>query len=78
MNAMTQVIKEALNGSFVLPFPLAIKKLKFLKGNEASPPSACSVRGATIIDPMAEDIVEAANPSGITMGPHSAILLMTS
>ena len=67
-----------LKGSFSSPTPLPIKLLILLPGKVLSIPIACNVLGATSIDPIAEDIVDAANPSGIIIEPKTAILLIIS
>ncbi len=38
---------------------------------------ACKVRGATIIEPSADEIVAAANPVGMSHQPWTAMLPMT-
>ena len=73
MNAINIVTSDALKGSFVPFSPLLKNRLNFIPGKAASFPRAWSVRGATIIAPRAEDIVEAANPSGIIICPPVAI-----
>ena len=75
-NAIRAVKNVALKGSFVMPFPFAISLFNPLIGKESSIARACNVRGATIMDPIADEIVDAASPKGIMMGPNMAILLI--
>ena len=76
--ASAQVIREALKGSL----SFFRKRLSHLlmrgRGKLLSLASACSVLGATMTDPSAEEMVEAASPSGITMAPYRAILPITN
>jgi hypothetical protein len=69
---MTTVTMVALTGSLVSPFPRPRNWLALGMGRTRSPASAWRVRGATRIDPMADEIVAAASPRGM-MGPHRAM-----
>ena len=68
--AIIQVINEELIGSLSLTLPLANHLITDCNGNERSADKACKVRGATITEPMADEIVDAANPRGMTTAPH--------
>ena len=74
--AITTVTIEALKGSSEAPFPAESKPLTFCEGNILSRAIACKVRGATIIEPSAEEIVAAANPKGIIHQPCHAMWLI--
>jgi len=69
IKAIRQVIREALYGSFISPLPLDSQRLSLLAGNALSIASACRVLGATRIEPMAEEKVDAASPKGIIKAP---------
>ena len=55
-----------------------MKRLIRFEGKDSSPASACRVRGATIMEPMAEEKVEAASPRGMMIPPASAMSAMAS
>ncbi len=74
--AMPNDTIDALAGSRESPFPLVRKTFSFRNGNILSDAIACKVRGATIIEPMAEEEVQAASPNGTTNQPNKAILDM--
>jgi hypothetical protein len=74
--AIKQVIKDAFMGSLSLTRPFANQLFNAFEGKDLSIDNACKVLGATITDPIAEDIVDAANPNGTTMAPPNAILDM--
>ncbi len=69
------LIKPALVGSLSFSLPLASHPFRPVPGKTLSLPMACSVLGATMIDPRAEEREAAASPIGI-MGPQSAIFCM--
>ena len=67
----------AQRGSPAPPNPLASNRFSAGKGRTRSWPSAWRVRGATRIDPSAEDRVAAASPIK-TAGPQTATRAMTN
>ena len=73
--AIAEVTSVALRGSFVAPTPAETKSLRRGRGTMRSAPRACSVRGATRMDPIAEEIVAHARPIGM-IGPQIAIRLI--
>ena len=75
--ATSAVTSVALRGSLAAPWPAARKRLSARLGEAESPPSACSVRGATRIEPIAEESVAQPRPIGM-IGPQSAMRAMTS
>ena len=75
-NAMTHVAKDARTGSCSGPRPLFNQSL-MPSGKMPSAAMACSVRGATMMEPSAELMAAAANPTGM-MGPQSAMFSMYS
>ena len=75
---MATVTSVALIGSLVSPLPFSRTLFTLLDGKERSPASACRVLGATRMEPMAEEKVEAASPSGIIKPPAMAISPITS
>ena len=76
--AIKTVTRVALNGSLVSPLPLKRNAFNLLEGKERSPARACRVRGATSIEPMADEKVDAARPMGMIAFPARAISAITS
>ena len=76
-NAMKILINDACTGSLESAFPYPSQRLTKLFGNILSAPMACKVRGATRMEPSAEDSAAAAKPIGM-IGPQYAILCMIS
>jgi len=76
--AIISVTSELLIGSLSLSRPLASQLFICGLGKALSEASAWSVLGATIIEPKAEEIVEAASPRGTTQLPCIAILPITN
>ena len=72
---MAQEIMEALRGSIVFFLFLDNQLFNVRVGNISSTPRACSVLGATITEPKAEDMAAQPRPIGI-IGPHIAIRLI--
>ena len=68
-NAISIVIMEALTGSLSFSLPFASHLFNDFIGKDLSLANACSVLGATITEPRAEEIVEAAKPRGIAIAP---------
>ena len=77
-NAITIVTSEALTGSLSDRLAKESHLLILSEGNDSSCARACKVRGATIIDPKAEDIVEKASPRGMKNAPPIAIFAIMS
>ena len=71
--AIIQLTRVALTGSACSPFPLDKKLLSLFEGNETSLPKACKVRGATNMEPIAEERVDAPRPNGTIIAPPKAI-----
>ena len=69
--AVTQV---AFAGSLVSPLPRLRNRFHPVEGKKLSALRACKVRGATRIDPRAEESVAAPKPMK-TEGPHNEIRL---
>ena len=61
--AMAPDSAAAQRGSPASPDPLATKRFSAGKGSTLSWPSACRVRGATRIEPRADESVAAASPT---------------
>ena len=74
--AMIHVINDAFIGSLSDFRPLANHWFTDLDGKDLSIDNACSVRGATITEPIADEMVEAAKPKGIAILPPKAIFAM--
>jgi len=68
-NAIRMVTREALTGSPSFSLPFASHLFNDLTGKDLSLAKACNVLGATITEPSAEEIVEAAKPKGIAIAP---------
>ncbi len=77
-NAIIQVTREALTGSLSFSLLFPSQALILREGNERSMASACKVRGATITEPTADDMVDAASPNGMATAPPTAIFAMIS
>ena len=75
ITAIILVTIPAFNGSFF--FDLERKVLAFMFGRTLSLPKACSVLGATMNEPNADDIVAAASPTR-TNGPQRLMSAITS
>jgi hypothetical protein len=73
--AIPPEIRVAFSGSWAGPRPRARKALALTVGRTRSRARACSVRGATRIDPTADEMVAAPSPIGM-IGPHRAIFDM--
>lgn len=67
----------AFRGSLASPTPAERNAFTRSDRTMRSLPRACRVRGATRIEPMADESVAPARPMGM-MGPQTAIWLMTS
>jgi len=72
------VTNVAFQGSEVLPFPLDSERFARGIGIDRSRARACKVLGATRIEPIADEIVDAAKPSGIITAPKTAMSLIIS
>ena len=70
--AIIAVTKVAFRGS-PLSLLAAIHVLIFLPGNDLSTANACMVRGATKMEPNADENVDAASPNGIITTPKMAM-----
>ena len=75
--AMPAVTRVAFRGSLPGPAPSANTEFAPFTGKMASPANAWRVRGATRMEPMADERVAAPRPMGM-IGPQRAILDMTS
>ena len=73
INAIIPITIDAFLGSLCPPSPFAKNLLANGSGKQRSMLKACNVLGATRYDPIAEDIVEAARPSGTIIHPNNAI-----
>src|SRR5680860_328783 len=71
--AIMDVTSDACMGSLSLMFAAPNQWFICFDGKDLSRASAWSVRGATITEPRADEMVEAANPSGIIIAPPIAI-----
>lgn len=71
MMAMMLVTIVAFRGSLFFAVPFETNQLIPVCGKTLSPPMACKVRGATINEPNADEMVAAANPNGINGTPKS-------
>src|SRR5690554_4396018 len=78
IKAIRQVMMDEFTGSSSFFRNLLSHLLADCIGIELSSAIACSVRGPTIIEPKAEEKVEAANPNGTIMLPKSAISAIIS
>ncbi len=76
-NASAAVTMVPFLGSFSLPLPAARNSVAPGTATTRSEASACSVRGATRMEPIADDSVAQASPIGM-IGPHMAMRLITS
>src|SRR5659263_301396 len=74
MIAIISVTRVALTGSPSLLLPDASHLFSLMDGREASLARACRVRGPTMTEPSAEEMVDAASPSGTINTPPIAIL----
>ena len=75
--ANSAVSRVALRGSLASPTPAASQPLARRRGMTASRAKACRVRGATMMEPMADEIQAQARPIGM-IGPHRAMRPMIS